>query len=91
MLFPIGQLVATSGIDNKMDEDEEFKKFVFQSLKKHVQGDWGELCQEDMEQNILALKEKNRLLSVYEKEGTKIWIITEWDRSATTILFPDEY
>lgn len=61
-------------------------------LERHAVGDWGDLCQEDREENDLSLVEGFRLLSAYFlPDMTKIWIITEADRSATTILPPDEY
>jgi len=91
--FELGQLVWTRGVNEKVAEDEEFAEFAAESLKRHINGDWGDLCDEDKQENELALTEGNlRLFSAYEKEGLpKIWIITEADRSATTILFPDEY
>lgn len=92
MLFKTGQTVWTRGVNDKVADNEEFAKFVLESLKRHIKGDWGDLCEEDRQENELALKEGFRLFSVYEKIGLpKIWIITEADRSATTILFPDEY
>lgn len=55
-------------------------------------GDWGDVSDKDRVENELALQEGDRLFSVYMKEGQpKLWIITEWDRSATTVLFPEEY
>ncbi len=61
-------------------------------LNRHVTGDWGDLEDEDKEENELSVKEGFRILSAYELEtDVKIWVITEWDRSATTILLPDEY
>lgn len=90
--FELGQLVWTRGVNDKVGEDEEFAKFVMASLKRHTNGDWGDLCDEDKQENELALKAGYRLLSAYQKEGMpKIWIITEADRSVTTILFPEEY
>jgi hypothetical protein len=65
-----------------------------ESLKRHCIGDWGELDVEDKRRNDLALENGERLFSAYIKKGPKIWkvwIITEADRSVTTILFPDEY
>ena len=61
-------------------------------LLRHVTGDWGDLDDEDKKENELSVKEGFRILSAY-KLGTdvKVWVITEWDRSATTILLPDEY
>ena len=73
-------------------QDPDFAKFVQKSLNRHVKGDWGTLSDEDKQENELSLKEGYRLISAYEAKGLpKIWIITEADRSATTILFPDEY
>lgn len=60
-------------------------------LIRHRQGDWGDVCKEDSKSNDRALVDDTRLLSSYQLFGTKIWIITEWDRSATTVLFPSEY
>jgi len=82
----------TRGVNDLVAEREDFAKFVTGSLKRHANGDWGDLDNEDKKENELSLKERLRLLSAYETEGLpKIWIITEADRSATTILFPDEY
>ena len=88
----MGRLLMTRGVNNLVAEDEAFAKFVMNSLTRHRSGDWGNLNDEDKQENELSLKEGYRLLSAYESEGLlKIWIITEADRSATTILFPDEY
>ena len=90
--FLLGRLVMTRGVNDLLAEDKAFAKFVTESLNRHVKGDWGELSDEDKQENELSLKAGYRLLSAYESEGLpKIWIITEADRSATTILFPDEY
>ena len=88
----MGRLLMTRGVNDLVAEDEAFAKFVMSSLTRHRRGDWGNLTDEDIQENELSLKEGYRLLSAYESEGLpKIWIITEADRSATTILFPDEY
>ena len=90
--FNLGRLLITRGVNDLVAEREDFAKFVTGSLKRHANGDWGDLDNEDKKENELSLKERLRLLSAYETEGLpKIWIITEADRSATTILFPDEY
>ena len=90
--FPMGQLVMTRGVNDLVADDEAFAKFITESLNRHVKGDWGELGDEDRAENDLSLKEGFRILSAYEAKGLpKIWIITEADRSVTTILFPDEY
>ena len=95
--FEIGQLVASRGVYDLACENPDFAKFIQQSLTRHVKGDWGDVDKEDEESNDRALKEDTRLLSSYNdarfpKNGVAtIWIITEADRSSTTILFPDEY
>ena len=88
----MGRLLMTRGVNDLVAEDDDFAKFVTGSLTRHRRGDWGNLTDEDKQENELSLKAGYRLLSAYEAEGLpKIWIITEADRSATTILFPDEY
>ena len=60
--------------------------------RRHQGGDWGDVCEDDAEANELALKDNSRLLSVYHTARmVKLYVITEWDRSATTILLPEEY
>lgn len=89
--FEMGQIVATRGVAEFCDE----KKIVlWPFLVRHSQCDWGDLPKSDIKANEQALKEDLRLMSVYylpDKNKTKIWIITEADRSVTTILFPSEY
>ena len=61
-------------------------------LTRHLRGDWGDLTAEDRKQNDLALETGLRVLSSYALPGNgKVWIITEWDRSVTTVLLPDDY
>jgi hypothetical protein len=60
-------------------------------LVRHGSGDWGELCASDRRQNEIALREGLRLLSGYETPAGKAWVITEADRSVTTVLLPEEY
>lgn len=91
--FPLGQTVMTRGIADRVATDVNFAEFTMASLKRHANGDWGDLCEDDKKENELALKQGNlRLFSAYQHPWLpKIWIITEADRSATTILFPEEY
>ena len=90
--IPLGQVVATRGVHDLASQNPEFAEFMQKCLNRHAKGDWGDLGQEDKQENELSLKQDLRLLSAYETKGLpKIWIITEADRSATTILFPDEY
>lgn len=65
---------------------------VLAAIGRHARGDWGDLCTDDWTLNNKALVDDSRILSSYvTRDGVKFWIITEWDRSATTILLPDEY
>lgn len=93
--FPIGQLVATRGVANLIEESPEFGKFAKASFARYLNADWGEMCESDRQQNDMALIQKdNRIFASYENEkhpGWKLWIITEYDYSATTLLFPSEY
>ncbi len=85
--FSLGLLAATPGALEALNE-ESFWPYI----KRHANGDWGDVCAEDKAENELSLKEGFRLLSAYHlPDGCKIWIITEADRSATTILLPEEY
>lgn len=88
-LFPPGQIVATQGALALL---EQAKRSPLEFLSRHLRGDWGDLCQEDKTENELSLKHGFRLMSSYPVTATeKLWVITEADRSATTLLLPDEY
>lgn len=92
--FELGKLVMTNGIASLMDKNEYellFKIGLAGCIMKHQSGDWGDLCEEDKKENDFAVDNGRRIFSAYELFGTKIWIITEWDRSVTTILLPEEY
>lgn len=92
--FELGQIYATRGVSDLADENTAFLIFVVKSLEDYAAGDWGVLCDEDKHENEVALFTGQRLMGAYEFPGEpdwKIWIITEWDRSVTTVLFPDEY
>jgi hypothetical protein len=87
--FSLGQVVGTPGAIEAL---EASKQSPAEFLNRHVVGDWGDVCEEDRQANDDALLHGERLLSSYRtSSGTKLWIITEADRSATTILLPDEY
>lgn len=88
--FPLGQLVSTRGVFD-WAEEQGMQSAIMNCVARHVSGDWGDVCVEDWASNDDAVKHGGRLLSAYTLAGTKIWIITEWDRSVTTVLFPDEY
>ena len=89
--FALGSLYMTRGVSDRVAEDLEFSKFVVQSLNRHASGDWGDLETEDKKENDHSLDKYLRIFSAYKSNNGKIWIITEADRSATTMLFPDEY
>lgn len=93
--FMLGRLVATRGVAELMNTDQQFASFVSDSLKRYITCDWGNLCKDDRTMNDEAVKNGDeRILASYDHpthEDWKIWIITEWDRSVTTILFPSEY
>ncbi len=85
-------MVVTRGVNDLIAGNADFAKHVHLSLSRHLAGDWGDVCDDDRVSNELALQGGERLFSVYKKEGLpKIWIITEWDRSVTNVLFPEEY
>ena len=70
----------------------EAEQLPVELLLRHVTGDWGDLEDEDKKENELSVREGFRILSSYNLEtGAKVWIITEWDRSVTTVLLPEEY
>jgi hypothetical protein len=86
--LPLGKVVATPGALNLlMDAGED----AFDYLARHATGDWGELCAFDRRQNEIALREGYRIFSSYNIPTGRVWIITEADRSVTTILLPEEY
>lgn len=90
-LFHPGRIVATPGAIEALGDDSALANAVA-LLDRHIAGDWGAICQEDSDTNARALARGGRLMSVYEgPDGAAIWIITEADRSATTLLLPDEY
>lgn len=87
----LGRVVVTQGISNEMNQSGEFAVFVSTSLGRYVNADWGDTCEVDAKANDIALISGKRILAVYKRKDKTIWIITEWDRSVTTILFPYEY
>ena len=89
--FSLGKIYSSAGVNEMMICDPSFMQFVNRSLARHAEGDWGDLCEEDKEENELSLREGFRILSAYNNDEHKIWIITEADRSVTTVLFPEEY
>lgn len=93
--FEFGEVVETMAVNERCKKDKDFAKFISYSFIRHICGDWGDLDAEDAELNEQALKNGDtRLFSAYifnKETDEMIWIITEWDRSVTTILFPSDY
>jgi hypothetical protein len=86
--LPLGRVVATPGALKLL---MEVGGHPFDFLARHAMGDWGELCAFDRRQNEIALRDGYRVLSSYEVPAGRVWIITEADRSITTILLPEDY
>ena len=87
--FPLGRILATPGAIDALGEAGEMPGPY---LRRHAQGDWGDVDEHDRAENDFAASRYLRLLSVYHlSTDVKVWIITEADRSATTILLPDDY
>tara|TARA_Y100000310_G_scaffold23381_1_gene22354 strand:- start:1126 stop:2241 length:1116 start_codon:yes stop_codon:yes gene_type:complete len=88
--FRLGRLVQTRGVAHKARENDEFGREVMDALRKYQRGDWG--ISKDKRMNDAAVKSGDeRIMGVYPTVEGDIWIITEWDRSVTTVLFPGEY
>ncbi len=84
--FPLGRVVITANAASQLDS-----KAIHEALSRHARGDWGDIPAEDVHENNRSLKEGGRLLSAYGNGVQRFWIITEADRSVTTILLPLDY
>ena len=94
--FSVGQLCMTNGVNDLACKSPQFAEFLCRSMSRYIACDWGELCEDDKMSNDEAIASgDDRIFAAYkyddEHPDWKIWIITEWDRSVTTILFPREY
>lgn len=85
--FQLGRLTITPAAQHLLSEED-----VLTAFRRHVQGDWGDVDEHDAEQNEWALLNDARIMSVYKTvTGASFWVITEADRSSTTILLPEDY
>lgn len=85
--FTLGQTVITPHARDSLHPED-----VISAIRRHAAKDWGDCCPEDWEANDLALNDGSRLFSVYhDRSGIKFWVITEADRSVTSVLLPDDY
>ncbi len=88
-MFELGRTLATPGALQALVCAEQLPTEL---LRRHLSGDWGDVDKEDWRANDRALKDEERLFSAYIlRTDVKVWVITEWDRSATTLLLPEEY
>ena len=86
--LPLGRVLATPGaLETILNAGGD----PFDYLARHASGDWGALCAFDHRQNEIALRDGYRVFSSYDVPAGRIWVITEADRSVTTILLPEEY
>jgi hypothetical protein len=85
--FPLGDFYVTAAVDRKLDQTD-----IWKALERHGQRDWGDVSTSEQLDNDESLVQGFRLFSVYhDRNGVKFWVITEADRSATTVLLPDDY
>lgn len=87
-LFGMGQIVVTPGASESL---AIIDRHPVQLLSLHVTGNWGSLPEEDIKENEFSLKNGFRLFSAYDIDDARFYVITEWDRSVTTVLLPMEY
>jgi hypothetical protein len=97
--FETGKLLHTASVNDTAKSNPLFALFLMQCINRHRNNDWGNCCKAVWESNDLALQKNNRIISIYHlpidlksiHPDERLWVITEWDRSYTTILFPSEY
>ena len=90
-LFPLGRLVATPGALALLRMSVADTNLLPTLLERHRSGDWGEVPREDARENELSVRHGLRIISSYRVAGERLWVITERDRSVTTLLLPSEY
>ena len=87
-LFKLGRILATPAAQEEL---AQLNYCPLDLLRKHMSGDWSEMDVEDQQSNQESIRKGSRIFSAYTIQGTKFWVITEADRSSTTILLPSEY
>jgi hypothetical protein len=89
VLFSLGKVYLTVGAREALEESSQT---AIEFLAKHQSGNYGDICEDDMKENELSVREGFRILSAYRTaQDVKLWVITEADRSSTTVLLPSEY
>lgn len=89
--FELGQTVMTRSVADWIDGNEARHIRVMACLQKHQCGDWGEVSATDARLNDAAVKSEDRIMSAYTVDNKTVWVITEHDRSVTTVMFPEDY
>jgi len=91
--FKLGNIHLTKCVFDECQHNSYFFEFVKESIRRHSTCDWGDVNEEDKMENDYSIDKHLRVFSAYNHPGSglKIWVITESDRSATTVLYPDEY
>lgn len=90
----MSKLLFTCGVNDEIAANASFSRFVFNALRRYQRRDWGDMDAEDKQSNDAALRNGERIFAAYKFRGkgeSKIWIITESDRSVTTVMFPEGY
>ncbi len=93
-LFPLGRVMMTTNLQGKVQEanPEHWEEELQELIRRHASGDWGDLDEEDKQENNLSLERGFRIFSAYNtSSGMRVWIITEADRSVSTVLLPEDY
>lgn len=92
-LFHAGRIIATPGAMELLDQPDGPEMLIRAGmlLHRHTRGDFGDICDEDKQSNLAAIVHGSRVLSSYKIADRKLWVITEADRSVTTLLLPEEY
>lgn len=92
-VIDLGEVVATKGAQRLFTGDEGvlLTRDIAEYLDRHRCGDWGLVSDDDKQANDNALEYGGKLLSAYDVNGQRVWILTEWDRSYTTLMLPEEY
>ena len=89
--FQICNVYKTIGISYAIENNENYLCEIMRCFERYLECDWGDLCISDKKENEKALKNNERLLGAYSTTLGKIFIITEWDRKTTTVMFANEY
>ena len=93
-LFPLGRISMTTNLQGRIQEanPEGWEEELQGLIRRHISGDWGDLDEEDKQENQSSLERGSRIFSAYNvSEDLRVWVITEADRSSTTCLLPEDY